>query len=252
MSRTDAFDNFLPLSSEINPETPFAFYLELVAIRARQILKTRSEEQVVSALDVVDWILDEGNEAQSEDMMEVLSEDSDQDSYVHTDAKALRLFMPRFDIKGQEAFPNATWEEYFAILALAQVGEVINSSVSDPMMDMPKNIVTRSDVEAWVKGSQLEQLLEATETIGVAEFLAEEKSDLARAGKRGGKQRAAKFEALKTHVKQTWQANHQQRSNRDAARRIWHETPDHLKKVLITDEPEKRLEIWIGKWKKAK
>jgi hypothetical protein len=47
-----------------------------------------------------------------------------------------------------------------------------------------------------------------------------------------------------------WRESYQDRSNRNAATRIWDETPDNLKSLLHTDDPIKRLEIWIGQEKR--
>lgn len=251
MSLKDAFDSFSPLTSEIPPLAPQSFYLELISIRARQLLNSRTEKQIVSALDVVSWMLDEGRVVQSKQAVEQLSAAGKQDSYVHTDAKALRLFMPLFDIKKQQAFPDATWAEYFAILALAQVAEITSLTTAKAMRELPVTDSNKLIVEELVKSMRLDEILEATETISAAEFLAEEKSYMARAGRRGGKRHVAKYDQLKEHVFQAWQTNHQHRSNRDAAKRIWRETPDNLKSALRTDDPEKRLEIWTGKKKKG-
>jgi hypothetical protein len=248
MPRSTIFDNFLPLTGEINTESPYAFYLELIVMRARRILKTRSEGQITDALDVLYWMIQEGDHEQ---LKEAQSKDFDQSGYVMTEAKALRLFMPLFDIKQQETFPDAKWEEYFATLALSQVAQiVISAELSTANTEFP-DIQGDYSSGQHKKSVQLDQLLEAAETISAAEFLAEGKNYMARAGSAGGKRRVKKFEQLKQHVHKEWETKHKRRTNRDAAKRIWGEMPEDYQKVLSTDEPQKRLEIWIGKWKKG-
>ncbi|MCW8889354.1 MAG: hypothetical protein OQL20_01685 [Sedimenticola sp.] len=250
MSLRDSFNQFAPLSDTIDPAAPFGFQLDLVAIRARELLNKRNEKQITDALDTLSWVLEEGRQLQEQTALNALDDESDRDSYVLTDTNALRLYMPYFDIQGQSSFPNATWPEYFAILALAQIGAAQDESGGDLMKETLSSIgVDPETVTSQREILRLDYLLQATEAVATAELMAEKQSTHQQKSKKGGTRRAAKYDELKSFVFSKWEDSFQHLSNRQAAKKIWPLVPDNLKGLLTTDDQEHRLEEWIGRQK---
>jgi len=246
----DSFNQFAPLNQPITPDTPYAFQLEMIAIRAREILAGRTEQQIRDALDTLDWILVEGRALLEQTALEALSGPSDRDTYIMTDTRALKRYMPSFDISGQSTFPNATWPDYFAIMALAYIGSALDESGDDLLKDTLSSIgVTPETVTAQRESLRLDYLLEATEAVATAELMAEQQSAHQQKSHKGGARRAAKYDELKSFVFSQWEESFQHLSNRQAAKKIWPLVPDHLKTLLTTDDQEHRLAGWIGRHK---
>lgn len=252
MAILESFDHFNPLTQPIKPDTPHTFQLEMVATRARELLAGRTEQQIRDALDTLDWILVEGRALIEQAAIEALTEESDRDIYVMTDTRALKHYMPEFDIGDQSRLPNATWADYFAILALAHIGAALDESGDDLLRETVSSLgVAPETITLQRESLKLDYLLEATEAVATAEFLAEKQTAHQRKSRKGGARRASKYNELKSFVFSKWEASFQHLSNRQAAKKIWPLVPDQLKALLTTDAPETRLEGWIGKSKKS-
>ena len=159
-----------------------------------------------------------------------------------TQADLVRYAQNEFDITEQAAFPHARWSEYFALLALSIVGEVVSSLIAN---GMPPNEVrrhlqtTRTDLETAFEA--MDALVEAT-----AQARTENAKDLGRVHrKRGGKKRMEPYQRLRDKVLALHDQEYGSRSAADAARRIYKTLDEQEKKVLHGIDPEGRLTIWI-------
>jgi uncharacterized SAM-dependent methyltransferase len=117
MISAEAFDKYTPLTEELPLDFPHSFFFNMVAVRARALLKSRTDQDVRNAFDSLIYMLEEGAKLEFEASVKAVDGD-----YVLTQANALRLYMDDFDISDQKLFVNATWPEYFAVLSLANIG----------------------------------------------------------------------------------------------------------------------------------
>jgi hypothetical protein len=96
----------------------------------------------------------------------------------------------------------------------------------------------------------MDYLLEAFEAATAGQILYDSENRTRKVRSQAGKIRANRYEPLKMFVIDRWREDYQGHSNRNAARRIWDVAPDNLKSLIRTDDPIKRLEIWIGQKKR--
>ena len=194
----------------------------------------------------LDWMLREGSMPL---FKKTMAETESMGFSFTSRVKALKAYREEFDITEQKHFPNATWSDYFAILAIAYVLEALN----------PANFLEpdKQDSETY-RFSNLEWPLECMEAVCAAEcydeldrYAKKQQADVKERGRKGGRTRVAKFEALKEKVINYYLDNNlQSRSNRDAAKRIYSALQDEVDTTLSTEDPILRLASWIGKHKK--
>ncbi|MCG7977247.1 MAG: hypothetical protein N0E58_03760 [Candidatus Thiodiazotropha endolucinida] len=249
MISADAFEEYAPLNEALPPDFPHGFFFNLVAVRARALLKNRLDQDVRNALDSLICMLEDGAKLEFEESVKAV----DNDDYVSTQANALRLYMDDFDISDQKLFANATWPEYFAVLSLAHIGMAsqlqnkIDKIADEDTMDVVDDYLISTGGQ-----NTIDYLLEAFEAATAGQFLYDSENKVRKSRSQGGKIKAKKYEPLKIFVITRWRECYQDHSNRHAASRIWDETPEDLKRLIRTDEPVKRLEIWIGQEKRRK
>ena len=236
-----AFD---PLQDELDDNLLFAFGDQLR--RARALLKGRTWAEIASALDSLDWMLQEGSWPHFLKSME----EANVEGYSFTNrVKALKAYQDEFDIREQQGFPRATWADYFAVLAIAYVLEALNPA---NFMD-PKKI----GQEAY-RFQNMDWPLECMEAVCVAEchhelqqYIEAQQTTAKEQGRQGGQKRVAKFEELKALVFEYYEAHElSRRSNRDAAKRIYAALKDEVDAVLTTEDPAHRIAQWIGKYRR--
>lgn len=226
-----------------------------ILTRARALLGHRSEYQIGGALESLDWML-----RRSTLLEKALAEDKPDGSIINR-VKALRAYREDIELTDQPTLPNATWAEYFAVLALAYVAEAVfienHSHIDATSRDHDP---TSNDAFLW------NQALEAMDAIAYAEglhtlektleALEAERTTIASEvmrlhGGKGGRIRAAKFSALKQKVIDRYNEDYSNRSVRLAAKKIYEELKGEINVTLSTDEPTKTLEKWIGQYKKS-
>lgn len=223
--------------------------------RARAILKNRNNDEIVYAIESLDWMLKEGSEHLFVETMEALKT---QDGVTTDRIKALNALMQNIELENQPSFPNATWPEYFAVLALAYIAEALhpenwapsNVSPSDTHITEQTQILNlfHSVVPHWP--------IEAMDAVCYAERLQSEARIIQdgndtpkKLGRKGGIIRGSKFNALHDKVIAIYLEKHQTRSNRDAAKRIVKKLSKDDLETLSTGEPNLTFERWIGQYK---
>lgn len=217
--------------------------------RVREVLAKRSNEQIAYGLESLDWLLRKGSERL---LMEAMKAEGG--SFLSR-PKALRHMQAHVDLSDQSSFSEATWAEYFALLALLYVVEWLYI-YKNPNVDR----LPGAEPSSEPLNPPVEYAVESMDAVSYAECLSSQlEHDLVKEaarshGSKGGLVRAEKFNVLKTKVLALYDEKYTTISNRQAAMKIWNS--DHLsdddKKTLTSDEPEKRLEIWIGKHKKVR
>lgn len=231
--------------------------------RARAILAGRPREQVDYALESLDWMLREGDR-----FFEQAFHDGEHGDLAHFNrAKALQALQPHFDLAGQRDFPDASWPEYFALLALANLGEQL-FVLTDPRAKRAVGSTASGD-EAKLERIQTREMylgeaaVEAMEAVCVAERMISEAALQARiasllgekgqstkeAGRRGGKARAADFNKLRTMLLDYYDRHLTRRSNDNAAEILYEHFREEVDAVLSTADPAHRIAIWIGRHK---
>ena len=220
------------------PENNLAFAFGDQLNRARTLLKNRSTPQINYIIESLDWMLHEGDKAlykTTSTQVEVEGE-----AFINR-VKALKAYSELFDITEQESLQNATWTDYFATLSLVTIMEALHpDNFPEPFQDYGHP-------------------MEAMEAVCIAEFYKEiaisNITQLKKRGQSGGLKRGKKFNSLINKVLTQYRDDPeiQSLSNRKASYAIFAgPLQEEVEQTLSTDEPEKRIEIWIGKYKNGK
>ena len=139
--------------------------------RARSLLAERSPAGIEYGLDSLNWLLRQGGERF---MAEILAGEHGDPVFMNR-SKALKRLVPVFDLADQTGFPGAAWHEYFALLALAGVGEVLYEAGCS-WEDLHGPLAADMDRDAArerVDGQRMEAAMEALEAVCYAEHLQE-------------------------------------------------------------------------------
>lgn len=250
--RADAFDY---LHDPLPPELHWLFGDQTQ--RARQLLQQRTSAELDYAFDSLEWLLQEGHHHFYSDLLAGAYGPS---AFLNR-AKALRAFAPRFDLLDQPAFPQATWPEYFAALALACLGEQLHALAQPTALpaDLAKRVATDPLPQLRAQAQQA-TALEAMEAICLAEQLQMESQLLEqieatstatlevfrKTGQQGGKRRTAPFNALREKLLTHYDQHLTERSNREAAKRLYNLFTDEVDAVMSGDDPAHQIAKWIG------
>lgn len=227
----DFFDDSLPENN-----LSFAFGDQLN--RARCLLRHRSVDQINYIIQSLDWMLQEGDKALLESSNKELEVN---DSVFINRVKALQSCAKTYSITDQTSLPDATWTDYFATFSLVTILEALHpDNFPEPFQDYSHP-------------------MEAMEAVCIAEFYKElaghNKTQLQKRGKSGGLKRGSKFNNLINKVLTQYKNDSeiQSLSNRKASYAIFAgPLQEEIEMTLNTDEPEKRVEIWLGKYKNGK
>ncbi len=229
--------------------------------RAREILKGRSAEELAYAFETLDWMLRKGGEHH---FYRALQEVEARGMSFTNRTKALKCLQENFDITDQTQFPKARWADYFAAFALAVIGEQLLSDKrppTDPAL-FPSEEEARAYDKQIQRSLEMERALESMEAVCIADVLQSESSGqsapgesitqiMRTRGQKGGKLRVKPYGELRTKVIKLWEREeYSRRSNRDAASRIYEAMRNEIDEVLSTDDPIKRLEKWIGDYRR--
>lgn len=223
--------------------------------RARALLVGRTPTQVDYLLDSLDWMLRESGPKEFDTAMTITERDGE--CFVSR-VKALKLRYREFDISNQSWVLDASWVDYFAVLTLAYIDEMLyeykqaNETRESQFKIDPASLMIDWALEAMDAVCYAE-LLKA-----VADQLAEHdmrtkmdidtavREELQERGRKGGLKRAEPFAHLRQKVLQRYEMNYMGKSAHKAATLIYEDLKMEVDKILSKYEPEKRLEKWIG------
>lgn len=143
----------------------FGGQFQYIANKARNILEQRSIEEIQFGLKTINWIYFESEQAYIEGMLIMVGKD-DATFYI-TPTVVLASQIDKFDITKQVDFPRAQWEEYFAILALALIGNAVNYE----KIEYPHLRLTKKEIEKQKRDSIGDALADAMEAVCYAESI---------------------------------------------------------------------------------
>ena len=151
--------------------------------------------------------------------------------------------------------PNVTWAEIFGLLSLSTLVFACRDEKR-----MEKAGINEEEI-LWRVGRYAIETMKLAMTALVYQASNNIAVDLDkyrnRVARKGGQGKASKIEPLKKAVFAMYEAEHSDRSNRDAARRIWNKLSesdkcdDQGRPYLTTDDPMQRLAVWIGQYKRT-
>lgn len=251
MAYLSAFDHFDPLTGTL-PERLESLFGTTVE-RARHILHHRqSRTEIAYGLESLDWILEKGNEAVRPLVIRSV-EASQRERYYSSDARLLSLYMDYFDIDGQPSLPNATWPEYFAILALSFAGEAVNVvlSSSETYLSEGQALIQKA---GWISDLAIdavdaielgENFSAGTETLKNHQLFQDRISNL------HGRERVAKYDELRRKVISVYEQKFSHENSQEASKHIMQQLGNDAKAVLVARDPEKKFEDWIGQYRRA-
>lgn len=250
MTYLSAFDHFDPLSGSL--PTGLKSLFNTTTERARKILRDRSYGEISYALESLDWILEKGNEVIRKNA--ITSVDSTQrERYYSSDARLLCLYMDYFDIADQPSLSDATWPEYFAVLALSFAGEAVNVtlSTSDTCLSEDQAQIQKA---GWIS----DLAIEAVDAVNLGENFSAGNGLVQhhllfqdRITHPNRREAAAKYDELRRKVISVYEQHYRHQNTRDASKHIWEQLHGDVKSVLVTREPEKKIEHWIGQHRRV-
>lgn len=143
----------------------FGGQFQYIADKARAILEKRSIEEIQFGLKTINWIYFESEQAYIEGMLITVGKDNA--TFYITPTSVLANQTDKFDITGQVDFQKAQWEEYFAILALALIGNAANYE----KIEYPYLRLTKKEIEKLIQDSIGDSLADAMEAVCYAESI---------------------------------------------------------------------------------
>lgn len=219
-------------------------------------LGERPLEELQYAVEFLNWVMKEADHRFTHQFFN--ADDRADEVLFQTDPRQILALFEDFDLEDQEGFPNATPEDYFAVLGLAKCFEAIETHERITSYETGKSATI---VEGYPEGLQ-ESLYHSA--ISARDSLLEEAKDLIafidgikfaqlrarNAGKRGAAVKSTRFAMLRDKLMAAYDERYQKMTNRQAANRLYQEFRDEVEKELRTDDPVNRLAIWIGQHKK--
>lgn len=158
-----SFNSFNPMKGGM-PEL-FGGQFKYIADKARNILAKRSIREIQFGLKTINWMYSHAELAYLEAMIIELGKE-DITVYI-TPTVVLAHQIDKFDITEQVDLPNAQWEEYFAILALALIGNAVNYEKND----YPYLRLKKTEIEKIRQESIGDALADAMEAVCYAESI---------------------------------------------------------------------------------
>ena len=178
------FKHFHPLRG-ILPST-FPEFGGNIVFRARTLLRKRAEEEIFAAIEIINWMIDQSparkealaqlkkGVADADGINETVKRDRD-NSVVKRDldssSYALKACQLKYDITGDHKFPNASWAELFAVLALS----LVDQACKDELLHGNNSLSRNPDVDReWFQEYRTVShasysLIEAMDAVGTAE-----------------------------------------------------------------------------------
>lgn len=143
------FRQFHPINGEL--DGPFPLIVFDIVERARKLIKGRTTDEINYAVNTINYLIHKADVDRA-GLSEVLKQNSNDNVIKKIDLEQFfdeffklqdneRQFSParslleqidNSDLSDQGSFPKAKWEEYFAILALAAIGEMYWIYKEDP------------------------------------------------------------------------------------------------------------------------
>lgn len=238
---------FPPLFQDVLLDIPY---------RAYGLLKDRTVEQINAAYEAATWMIKEANDDIANIASELVEQDeSGRDIVSFRMPRLLALHMGRFDISGQEAFPDAQWSEYFAAMAIGRYVDTMERAISS----LEAAHDTAREAQFSRLGGATLFLLDATEALIMAEQLRQRETvrreTVAATEERHKDQISLQRQraAIQSHAKTTaikrecilYYLENSHLSQREAARRFYETLPVEQKREFSPNNAVRTLESAI-------
>ncbi|SEK98591.1 hypothetical protein [Nitrosovibrio tenuis] len=180
------FENFHPLKGKLTSE--FTELCGDIVFRARALLAQRSEKEIFAAIEIINWMTDQSPApAREKDEVHIkINKMFEKDEHgkpikldgnihdwltrrnVYSITYALKERQSKYDITEDESFPNGTWADFFAVLALALIDQASFSytSTRGPYKDSDANFLFLNLANC---ARSAEYLIEAMDAVATAE-----------------------------------------------------------------------------------
>jgi hypothetical protein len=249
-NRRDPFEVFDVIDTSTN-HYPRYFELGYVIHHAQEALKNRSNIELESAVEYLEWMLKKSEQKQRQDMFNTFRANPDQRIIYQSIQNDLLSLFEDFDIKSTPDFPNSTPEDYFAVLALLRTYEAIETHDQlEKYKDAESLPPPYEFCEETSKSAYNTLIGEAFSLIAFIDGMKFERLKKKKSGSKGGIEKSKKYAELNEKVIQLYRNNYSSLSARKGAMIIEAELSDEIDKVLDTDDPAKQIEKWIGRYKK--
>ena len=189
--------------------------------RSRELLKSRNQLEILHAIDLLDWMLLQGEELEITHSLDELKGDTD-NIFINR-VKALKILKEsgQVDISEEENLPNAKWSEFFSVLTLVYISEILYSY--EYLLEEGSAIKETDypQIIEWAIESM--DAISSAEQYKYIETLPEiEKLQRTNKAKSGFKARDAKIKPIRDKCICHYNEHYKEKnlSNREAARRI--------------------------------
>lgn len=217
---------------------------------ARDILSTRTNEEVESLADVINSLLKVGDGLLINLSITLLDEQASRTSVVMTQGRALYLLHDYFDLTTL-LVKNVSWGELFATLTLMQSAEINHTLMEAQHYD--ESLRAHFQQTALHTANQLKA--EIIDSIARAECLFDKKTSAIKSGGAGGVAKSKRIEPLKVEVIQRYLASYTGNTNKKAGEIIEAELLNEKSELMnLSNNEEKNLLFgkWIGAFKNGK
>ena len=249
-NRRDPFEVFDVIDTSTN-HYPRYFELGYVIHHAQEALKTRSNTELESAIEYLEWMIEKSVHKQRQDMFGTFRANPDQRIIYHSIQNDLLSLFEDFDIESNPSFENATPEDYFSLLALLRAYEAIETHDQQVKYENLKSYPLPYEFCKETSTNAFNTLLgEAISLIAFIDGMKFERLKRKKSGRKGGKKKNKQYIDLSLKAINLYEEKYATYSNRKAAMIIEAEIRDEIDKVLDTDDPAKQIEKWIGRYKK--
>ena len=122
MYATNPFRYFRPKTGKVPLYYGDAF--SNIALRARRILRNRSQKEIQAAWSALSWFLRE--HVRAEAALAVKAVEENKLEYNNMSLALLMTYRSRINIARYHDFPKGKWSEYFSVLALGYIGLAVD------------------------------------------------------------------------------------------------------------------------------
>jgi hypothetical protein len=235
----------------------FAWAFSYVIDSCQDQLTNRTLNELQYAIEFLNWLMRQADHQHRLAAIDKIT--GGKKTVFETDPRKILTLFEELDLQDQEGFPDASPEDYFAVLALAKCFEAIENHERITSYE-------RGDTTSIVKGypDELQDSLYYNSASARDSLLSEAKDLVAfidgirfaqlrarKDGKRGGKARTNRYDELNKTLMTVYEERYRHLTNRNAADRLYKEFQEAVEQVLSTDDPVHRIGIWIGRYKKT-
>lgn len=236
----------------------FASTFGFIISSCQEQLRDRRREELEYAVEFLNWLMPQADHQHAISAMERLQQGAE--AVFETDPRKMLALFQDFDLEDQDAFPGASPEDYFAVLALAKCYEAIetherltayaNKESAQVIQGYPEALQESLYHSAIRARDHL--LSEAKDLVAFVDGIRFAQLRAKSAGRRGATAKSTPFVKLRETLMARYNEKYQKMTNRQAANRLYQDFRSEVDATLRTDDPVQRIGIWIGQHNKKK